>query len=219
MKALSFSAKLIVISTLLSVIPLANSEPYPAAKSSLLSRFSVVPHIGISQADIETDSAISSSNQPEFNATLNYGLAVEYSVLSWLRFEMDYTRHRESETSKQRDIAGKYNNSLTSHVIASGLQIETFQYHETHLYIKGGALLYDASLKVKEYFDGVYSSGEASASDRGQGYYAGIGLYHPLDDDIQLMLSVNHQRLSDMFDGSARAFDIRYNSLMIGLAF
>ncbi|HCG79505.1 MAG TPA: hypothetical protein DE015_09895 [Oceanospirillales bacterium] len=185
----------------------------------MLSRFSVIPHIGASQADIETDSAINASNQPEFDSNLNYGLALEYSALSWLKLEVDYTRHRESETNKQRDIAGEYKNSLTSDIVALGLQVETFQYNRTRLYVKGGGLIYNTQLTVKEYFDDVYPSGEASASDRGQGYYAGISLYHPLDDDIKFMLSINHQRLNDVFSDTRRAFDIRYNSLMLGLAF
>ena len=219
MKPFSVSTKLITLAALLTTCSLANSEPYPITKNSLLSRFSVISHIGASQADIETDSAINASNQPEFDSNLNYGLALEYSALSWLKLEVDYTRHRESETSKQRDIAGEYKNSLTSDIVALGLQVETFQHSKTRLYVKGGALIYNAQLTVKEYFDDVYPSGEASDSDRGQGYYAGITLYYPLDNDIQFMLSVNHQRLNDVFSATTRAFDIRYNSLMIGLAF
>ena len=212
MKPFSVSTKLITLAALLTTCSLANSEPYPVTKNSLLSRFSVTPHIGISQIDIETDSAISTSNQPEFDSNLNYGLALEYLAL-------DYTRHRESETSKQRDIAGEYKNSLTSDIVALGLQVETFQHSKTRLYVKGGGLIYNTQLTVKEYFDDIYPSGEASDIDRGQGYYAGVGLYHPLDDDVQFMLSVNHQRLNDVFSATTRAFDIRYNSLMLGLAF
>ena len=219
MKVHYFAVKLVVIVTLLFIQALAHSEPYPVTSQSPLSRFSVLPHIGISQVDIETDGAISATNQPEFTGNLNYGLALEYSALSWLKLEMDYTRHRESETDKQRDSAGEYKNSLTSHIIALGLQVETFQYSKTRLYVKGGALTYNTQLTVKEYFDNVYPSGEDSESDGGQGYYAGVSLYHPLDDDIQFMLSMNHQRLTDVFSGTTRAFDIRYNSLMIGLAF
>ena len=219
MKPFSVSTKVISLAALLLICSLANSEPYPVTKNSLLSRFSVTPHIGISQADIETDSGISNSNQPEFDSNLNYGLALEYLAISWLKLEVDYTRHRESETSKQRDIAGEYKNSLTSDMVALGLQVETFQYSKTRLYVKGGALIYNTQLTVKEYFDDVYPSGEASESDGGQGYYAGVVLYHPLDDDVQFMLSVNHQRLNDVFSSTSRAFDIRYNSLMIGLAF
>ncbi|MEC9255684.1 MAG: outer membrane beta-barrel protein [Pseudomonadota bacterium] len=219
MMPFSVYTKLISLAVLLLTCSLANSEPYPTTKNSLLSRLSVIPHIGISQADIETDSAINASNQPEFDSNLNYGLALEYSALSWLKLEVDYTRHRESETNKQRDIAGEYKNSLTSDIVALGLQVETFQYNRTRLYVKGGGLIYNTQLTVKEYFDDVYPSGEASASDRGQGYYAGISLYHPLDDDIKFMLSINHQRLNDVFSDTRRAFDIRYNSLMLGLAF
>ena len=219
MKPFSVFTKHVSLVALLTTCSLANSEPYPVTKNSLSSRFSITPHIGISQADIKTDSAITTSNQPEFDSNLNYGLALEYLALSWLKLEVDYTRHRESETSKQRDIAGEYKNSLTSDIVALGLQVETFQYSKTRLYVKGGALIYNAQLTVKEYFDDVYPSGEASDSDRGQGYYAGITLYYPLDNDIQFMLSVNHQRLNDVFSATTRAFDIRYNSLMIGLAF
>ena len=219
MKSFYVSAKLISITALLLLSSLANSEPYPVTENSPLSRFSVTPHIGISQADIETDRTISTSNQPEFDSNLNYGLALEYLAISWLKLEMDYTRHRESETGKERDIAGEYKNSLTSDIVALGVQVETFQYNKTTILVKGGALIYDTQLKVKEYFDGVYPSGEASENDQGQGYYAGISLYHPLDDDIQFMLSLNHQRLNDVFSSTTRAFDIRYNSLMIGLSF
>jgi hypothetical protein len=219
MMPFSVSMKLISLAALLLICSLANSEPYPTKKNSVLSRFSVLPHIGISQVNIETDGSISAPNQPEFTTNMNYGLAIEYSALSWLKLEVDYTRHRESETDKQRDIAGEYKNSLTSHVIALGLQVETFQYNKTRLYVKGGALIYNTQLTVKEYFDDVYPSGEDSESDGGQGYYAGVSLYHSLDDDIQFMLSMNHQRLNDVFSGTTRAFDIRYNSLMLGLAF
>ena len=88
MKPFSVSTKLISLAALLLICSLANSEPYPTTQSSLLSRFSVTPHIGISQADIETDRSISTSNQPEFDSNLNYGLALEYLAISWLKLDI-----------------------------------------------------------------------------------------------------------------------------------
>ena len=171
-------------------------------------------HLALGGCQLEVDAT---QNDPDFNRCNTYAMRGGYRVTSGFALEGGYQYFNDSTTDRQTDLAGSYDTVFNSGNFLLGAELSLPLTEQLRPYLRAGGLHYEAKFTVHEYFEGDVEGGKDQIRDSGFGYYAGAGLEVGTRNSLMFTLELQQQVMPDLFSDSARPFDARYYSIMVGV--
>jgi len=152
------------------------------------------------------------------NRALN--LQYSYYLIDWLAADVGLFVSDKSLDDTRQDIVGYYRASLQTSALLLGIKPRYRFASPYEVYGRLGVQVWQTELEVEEYFNSNLPEGSTSLTDKGTGYYVGIGGAHYITENVLVQLEIRRQVQLDVFGGdSAYPFDLKITSLIIGLGY
>lgn len=168
--------------------------------------------LGCCSASQSVDSNIDIENSPYAN------LRGRIAFNDYWGAELALGGFNKAESETRRDNAGDYYLTFKSRELMAGLYGTLELSRRWNVSFSGGLLRYRTQVTLHESYLGQQPDQEIDMTEKGQGYYANIGVRWEYNRYLSLGPDLIYRQQQKLFSGSQRAFDLTTKGALMTLS-